>query len=95
MQFHFKQGFHQLRIWVTTNKAQLDERDLNFYCWRLKKKILPRKVDVSIAPTDIVDLISCNCKGKGKVFCIAYFTVINKSLFQSTKIEYIMHMGVN
>ena len=95
MQFHFKQGFHQLRIWVTTNKAQLDERDLNFYCWRLKKKILPRKVDVSIAPTDIVDLISCNCKGKGKDFLYGLFYSYQQVAVSIDKTEYIMHMGVN
>ena len=47
--------FHQLRIWVTADKAQIDERDPNFYCWTLEKnKFVPRTADVRIAPTDLI-----------------------------------------
>ena len=38
LQFHLKRAFHQLRIWVTADKPQLDERDPNFYGCTLKKK---------------------------------------------------------
>ena len=63
LQFHLKRAFHQLRIWVTANKAQLDERDPNLYGWTLgKNKFVPRTVDVSIPPTDLAELISCLCK---------------------------------
>ena len=40
LQFHLKRAFHQLRIWVTADKAQLDERDPNLYGWKLEKKNL-------------------------------------------------------
>ena len=64
LQFYLKRAFHQLRIWVTVDKAQLDERDPNLYGWTLEKnKFVPRTVDVSIVPTDLVELILCNCKG--------------------------------
>ena len=64
LQFHLKRAFHQLQIWVTADKAQLDERNPNLYGWTLEKnKFVPRTVDVSIAPTDLVELISWLSKG--------------------------------
>ena len=62
LQFNLKRAFHQLQIWVRADKAQLDERDPSLYGWTLQKNIFfPRTVDASIAPTDLVELISCNC----------------------------------
>ena len=57
--FHLNQVYHQLQIWVTTHKAQLDELDPNFYGWTLEKN----EFVVSIAPADLVKIISCNYKG--------------------------------
>ena len=55
LQLHLKQTFHQIRIWVTADKAQIDERDPNFYGWTLEKnKFVPRTADVRIAPTDLI-----------------------------------------
>ena len=31
LKFHFKPAFHQLRIWVTEDKAQLNESVTNLY----------------------------------------------------------------
>ena len=42
LQFHLKVAFHQLQIWVTADKAQLDEHDPNLYDWTLEKnKFVP------------------------------------------------------
>ena len=36
LKFYLKRAFRQLRIWVTGDKAQLDEHDSNIYGWMLK-----------------------------------------------------------
>ena len=64
LQFHLKEALHQFKIWVTADKAQLDQRDQNLCAWMLRNnKLVPRTVDVNIASKDLGDLISYNCKG--------------------------------
>ena len=93
LQFHLKRAFHQLRIWLTADKAQLDERDPNLYGWTLEKnKFVSWTVDASIAATNLAELISCNCEGIWLIFCMIVFIFIVKWLFPWTKIENIMHL---
>ena len=88
-QFHLKWNFHQLRTRVTTDRAQLNERDPNFYGLTLKKKkkFVPWIVDVSIAPTDLVEFISSNYKGMWLIFSIIYLNSWSSHFFNGQKLN--------
>ena len=52
--------------------------------WK-KNKIVPWTVDVSIAPKDLVEFISCNCKGIWLIFSITFFYIHHQVTFLMDK----------
>ena len=55
--------------------------------WKKKKKIVPWIVDVSIAPTDLVEFISSNYKGMWLIFSIIYLNSSSSHFFNGQKLN--------